>query len=388
LHSPSNGACRSVYLAAGLALVLCSATALGAAAAQPGGGAKDPLKLFEPMMPVFSDVRCSNCHGGVDVFSDERHGGGALKKDEVPLKDGDMLPGQDGNDACTGCHDEDAENSVWRLAPQRMSFVGKDTLALCKQLRQENGLTTQDPEAFAAFLRHLSGDQLIGFAFEGYRAQTANIPDDAQAPQMDRPTFVNLARRWLQDGKARCGPWDGTISQVNALKNISPLVEEVTDIQTDITVKDGEARANVHMTGHTIQKGQACFYRRDDFTADATDLPIDLNILVARDLLTIPNFQVPGLPAPPQGVPAPPNLFGADTYTFTFRVPDVKGNDHFEERNPPGCGPVTGDRAYSLLIPGVQLAKPLDPQNPDHLHDTDVVQQGPATITTEWDLTR
>ena len=46
-----------------------------------------------------------------------------------------------------------------------MSFVGKDTLALCKQMRETNALTDEDPIAFAAFIRHVSTDPLIGFAF-------------------------------------------------------------------------------------------------------------------------------------------------------------------------------------------------------------------------------
>jgi len=329
------------------------------------------------------------------VFDDNKHGGGALDKSEVPLKDGDMLPGQQGNDACTGCHDEDAANSVWRLAPQRMSFVGKDALALCKQIRKENGLTTGDPAAFDAFLRHLGNDPLIGFAFEGYRGQTANMPDDAQAPPTERGPFIELAKRWLQEGKARCGPWNGSISETISVNRSNQLVEEVSNIQVDIDVKDGDATANVHMTGHQISRGQSCYLRRDDFTVDARDVPLtNFTVFVARDLLNIPGFQVPSLPALPQGapgappIPPPPNILGSDTYSFTAVFAPVTGKTHWEEHAPPGCGSRTGDDPYSLTIPVMQLAKPLDPSNPDHLHDTDTQDSPLGKVTTQWDLTR
>jgi len=189
-----------IHIAAGCALTVIGATAIAAAAAQPGGGgsAKDPLRLFAPMMPVFSHPRCSNCHGAVDVLAGVNHD--QLEKSDVPLNDdGDMLSGQDGNAKCRECHDEDEQNSVWRLAPRSKTFAGKDVKSLCTELVDVNGLT--DPARRADFLQHLTSDQLIGFAFEGRRGMVDN---DQQQPPMDRPTFVNLARRWLDEGKARC----------------------------------------------------------------------------------------------------------------------------------------------------------------------------------------
>src|SRR5712691_2790655 len=131
-----------VHVAAGCALAVIGGTAMAAAAAQPAGGgsAKDPLKLFEPMMTVFSHPRCSNCHGAVDVLAGINHD--ELEKSDVPLnEDGDMLPGQDGNDKCRDCHDEDEKNSVWRLAPKSKIFAGLDVKSLCAELRDVNGLT-------------------------------------------------------------------------------------------------------------------------------------------------------------------------------------------------------------------------------------------------------
>ena len=146
---------------------------MATAAAQPAGGgsAKDPFRLFQPMMTVFSHPRCSNCHGAVDILAGINHD--QLEKSDVPLnEDGDMLAGQDGNDKCRECHDEDEKNSVWRLAPKSKIFAGKDVKSLCAELRDVNGLT--DAPNRADFLQHVSNDQLIGFGFEGKRGMVDN----------------------------------------------------------------------------------------------------------------------------------------------------------------------------------------------------------------------
>ncbi len=367
------------------------------------GAVSDPLQLFEPMMPVLTHERCSNCHGGVDVFSDQSHGGGALPKNEVPLDNkGDMLPGDQGNATCTksACHDEDASNSVWRLAPKRMSFVGKDALTLCKQMREENGLATGDPAAIDAFKRHIENDQLIGFAFEGYRAQLDNMPDpakdqadDAEPPPMDREAFLKLAARWVDEGKARCGPWTGTMVETLTQNEVNKSVEQVMNIQIDITVDGGEATAHVTGTGHTISPGPGCQLRRDDISIDQKDVPVDLHIIMANDI-AVPGFQLPSPASIAPGVALPQNVpspFAGDTYTFIVNLGPVQGTDHFEQHdNTPqgGCITTTGDSQFVPSLAGYTVAKPLDPNDKDHLHDTDTQQAGPYTTTWEWDLNR
>jgi hypothetical protein len=387
----------------GLSVIGVAAAQANVVAAQGGGAVNDPLQLFEPMMPVLTHERCANCHGGVDVFSDQSHGGGALEKSDVPLNaKGDMLPGQSGNSTCTqsACHDEDAANSVWRLAPKQMSFVGKDALALCKQMRQENGLATGDPAAFDAFMSHIENDPLIGFAFEGYRAQLDNMPDpaknqpgDAEPPtMMDRATFAQLATRWLDAGHARCGPWTGTIAGTFSQTLTTPLTEQVTTIQADIAVDGGDAKAHVTMTQHSTSRGQGCYLRIDDVKIDQKDVPVDLHILVANDLSTIPGFQIPTLPALPQGVPALPNPLGQDTYTLILTLPPLTGTDTFEEHNPTaqgGCPVTRGDHPITLSpLAGTQIAKPIDPNDRDHLHDTDTQHANGSSVTWDWDLSR
>ncbi len=136
---------RSWVCALGAALILAGAGSLTAAAqvppvrvssarvaAQAGQASDDdPLALFAQMMPAFSSPRCVNCHGGTNPQTDTNHEGGQV---DVPLNEsGDMRGGIGNSDACLECHT--AAPPSWRLAPHNMSFVGKDTLALCRQIR-------------------------------------------------------------------------------------------------------------------------------------------------------------------------------------------------------------------------------------------------------------
>jgi hypothetical protein len=371
-----------VHLVVACALMLAGISTVSIAAAQPAGGgsAKDPLKLFEPMYPVFESARCVNCHGVVDPIAGINHD----KIEGVPLDVGNMLPGQDGNSACLECHDENAQNSVWRLAPSELSFANKSPLELCKQIRADNGLQSGGAQSFAMFLNHLSNDQLIGMAFEGKRAMTENDPSP---PPMDRGQFVSFARRWLQEGKAECGIWNGTISQ-----HIVASGFETWDVTIDIDVKDGEARGQVHGTGHIHQTGQGCFVRDDSLTIDTgnTTVGVDLGVLVNSDLLPTGLPQIPVPANLPPGVPPPP-LFGSNNgYQLILRITNVDANDHWEQINqPPSCAHTSGDNPFPFTYGGGVVNKTFDPKDPDHLHDTDVFQ-GPngATITTTWDLSR
>ena len=210
------------------------------------------------------------------------------------------------------------------------------------------------------------------------------VDNDQQPPSMDRPTFVNLARRWLQEGKARCSAWSGTITQT--IDQTGPMMSKTT---IQVTVKDGDAIAAVHMTGHRQTTGQGCSMRDDTFTADTDGDLADLTILVNRDLLSVPGFQAPPLPAVPPGMPAPPNLGDNNGYSFVLRIPAVQGNDHWEQVNtPPSCVRTSGNTPFTLTPAGGVVNKMIDPRTPDHLSDNDVQQQPGAIITTEWDLTR
>lgn len=78
------------------------------------------------MVPTFTEEpRCVNCHGGVDPFADPtNHGGGT----------------QDPKSDCDTCHSEmpgkkGGGTSKRRLALPEHSFLGKDAVTLCKQMR-------------------------------------------------------------------------------------------------------------------------------------------------------------------------------------------------------------------------------------------------------------
>src|SRR5262249_37995481 len=138
-----------------------------------------------------------------------------------------------------------------------MAFAGKDLKAMCIQVRDRNGLASGDKAQWGAFISHLEGDDLIGMAFEGKRAITDKSPEgpvSAEPPPVDRAAFVQMADKWLREANARCGPWNGTVSQTITHKVISPLDEDVLDVQIDIDVKDGDGTAHVKLTGHKYSK--------------------------------------------------------------------------------------------------------------------------------------
>src|SRR6266536_2052694 len=196
----------------GLVLMLSAVGAIGVAA-QGAPAATAPVQLFDAMMPTLMSPRCSNCHGATNALTGENHGGGEVS--DVPVDDnGDMRPGTLSNEQCVECHDEPppvGQPQVWRLAPKRMSFNGKDTATLCQQMRSINELVTEDQSKKEKFIEHISTDQLIGFAFEGRRGMLENSP---LPPPMTRPQFIAAAQRWLDDGHARCGAgWTGSIVQ-------------------------------------------------------------------------------------------------------------------------------------------------------------------------------
>ena len=94
----------------------------------------------------------------------------------------------------------------WRLAPHNMSFVGKDTLPLCRQIRTTNGLDTGDPAALEAFVRHIENDPLIALGFAGQGAigkDSAFAPITPDPPGITLGQMVAYAQDWTQKGHAR-----------------------------------------------------------------------------------------------------------------------------------------------------------------------------------------
>src|ERR1041385_7235647 len=118
---------------------LLAVTGLGtlSVSAQTSARDDDPLAMFAELMPVFSSPRCVNCHGGTNPQTNLNHPGG---QQDVPVDgQGNMSFETGRNEECLTCHTA-AGTDGWRLAPKDMSFVGKDTLPLCRQFRKGSSL--------------------------------------------------------------------------------------------------------------------------------------------------------------------------------------------------------------------------------------------------------
>lgn len=163
------------------------------------------LDLFQSMMPAFSHPRCMNCHGVTDPISGANHGGGKIAVG--PQAPGKNITTPAGNGVCLDCHTalvakdpSGSERGPWRIAPAQMSFVGKDTKAICQQVAE---FGFPDPALGTEFFqRHVAGDDLIGLAFVGRSGDAAKT---SSPPPMGRPQFVQLAMKWATDGRHGCG---------------------------------------------------------------------------------------------------------------------------------------------------------------------------------------
>ena len=99
------------------------------------------------MMPVFEHPRCSNCHGGVDPFTDA-HRGGAMDSTAD-------------DEQCQDCHDQ---LPGWRIPGPGMFFAGRDAETICKQIKF---LSFGGAEDFVEHIRNDHGN--IQFIATGYK---------------------------------------------------------------------------------------------------------------------------------------------------------------------------------------------------------------------------
>ena len=307
------------------ALLVLAGVGTTSAGAQTSAIGQDPLELFAELMPVFSSPRCVNCHGGTNPATDLNHAGGQV---DVPLDrpGGDMLFETGANKACLECHTAPAAAAgSWRLAPQRLSFVGKDTMSLCRQFRTEKfSVNTRTADSRGFWLNHLQTDELIGIAFVGNGGVDENSPfaDDVtvEPPPMSKGEFLAKAQRWLKDGQGACSnKWNGTITEDSTSSEKvtfapAPGGREVKqETHNIITVAENVATAEVHwtMTDFTDVPLKECqTFVHHTFTADGTKLPVQLTIVLNPP--TIPAGAAPGQLPPgfklPPGVELPPGF--------------------------------------------------------------------------------
>jgi hypothetical protein len=167
-------------------------------------------------------------------------------------------------------------------------------------------------------------------------------------------------------------------------------------------VEDGDAKAHVSAHGHMYAKGQACEYRRDTFTAVAdttADLTIEINMDIANVLSLPPGVSLPNIsniPGAPGGAGSPnvplPDFGGPNGYQMIIKVTSVKGTDEWEESTasgiPPKCTVTRGTKDWSFAPAFGLYQKQLDPNDPDHLKDSDSSSNGRDEMRVTWDLTR
>lgn len=243
-------ACIGLALAACLAAALATAqqTAQQAAqlAAQQPTGPTDPLEYFAEMMPVFSHDRCTGCHGRVNP--------------ELATGNNHSM-GQFTNPAdCNDCHTQAPD---WKTRPD-LTFFNQNTKQLCQmqstqvERMRDSARAASIPIAVtdATYLRHLSGDSLIGAAFTG---TAAGAFGRANPPPMKRTDFVAAADAWLKVG-AGCGGWNGKITQTETFRSYYSYaaaagngsmtsVQEVASRRITIWRRDGVSTASVTASG-------------------------------------------------------------------------------------------------------------------------------------------
>lgn len=252
-------------IALGLALLLASSGSFAMAAqaqsapilraAQGAGQGSDGLSLFRPLMPVLTNPRCVNCHGGTDPATGENHGGGVVAASDSPVA------------PCLECHTAGTTvvRGVTRGPWEAVSGIKFDAeiVPMCETMRHV--VQVLGPSGFVSFL---AADPVVGLGFDGLRGMDERgpfWPVDAEPPPMNRTDFVAAAQRWATEGRAECGGhgWSGTIVQTTNLRSVSPGSELSTDLTVTINVINGQATAMVHMLGSTIQDGATDVQPRD-----------------------------------------------------------------------------------------------------------------------------
>ena len=155
------------------------------------------VKAYAEMLPVFRHARCTNCHGGMDVFSDRHPGAGALEEELNPR---DRLHDTEFREAfsaqCVDCHDGLAG---WTVPPPGQFFIGRSDEELCMQMKMSN----RTPELFVShvFNDH-GGIQFIAAGFKGDRAvgeeELTRLGLRVEPPPGTQAELTEKARRFVE----------------------------------------------------------------------------------------------------------------------------------------------------------------------------------------------
>jgi hypothetical protein len=177
----------------------------------------DAPKAFAKMVPTFKHARCINCHGGVDPFTGDKHGGDTVKR-EADGKGNNFPFG-----GCDLCHSLEG----WKTPETKLSFVGKDAVQLCKQMKREH------PDA-SEFIAHITEDRgrtpFVQVSFLGTRAldeygqevyeKNTHKKFKPEPPPISQTAFVSQGETWIEamggkftgDDECGCVPHHYTLS--------------------------------------------------------------------------------------------------------------------------------------------------------------------------------
>ncbi len=195
-------------------------------------------KAFAAMTPTFQTPRCINCHGLVNPFTGANHGGGEQEgkvvKERIERVDNGLEPAHDVVHPsykvydCNDCHIHapilsDAK-AGWRIPSPSFSFVGKDSVQLCRQMKQ----TMPDAQRFVDHVAKDEGNDVpfIQIAFEGtrdlndlngqatYEYKTGkDYKPEPPPPPITHANFIAQAQAWVDamGGKFRGDPDCGCV---------------------------------------------------------------------------------------------------------------------------------------------------------------------------------
>ena len=163
----------------------------------PVGKQVQAVKVFESMLPVFRHPRCTNCHGGMNVFDDSRHPGASGLDEELDPRS--RLHDDAFKEAftaqCTDCHDG---LPGWTVPPPGQFFHDRSDEALCKQMKMSNST----PERYVGHIRNdHEGIQFIAAGFKGDRALGEDglkeIHKKAEPPPGTQLELTDKAQRYV-----------------------------------------------------------------------------------------------------------------------------------------------------------------------------------------------
>ncbi len=325
--------------------------------------------MFAALMPVFKSERCVNCHGGTIPDQDINHAGGEVPVPREP--NGDMMRvGTGSNEKCVECHDLPEIKFTWRLAPGRLSFVGRDTKQLCRQLHADpHEFNLKVASGRSKFLHHLLTDKLIVDAFAGDKGFAGD--EHPERPPMNHQTFIALARRWLEDGEGACADlWNGTITETTTStqkQSFAPVPggrEVKADTRVAITVRNSEATGVVRwdMRDFTDVPTRTCAtYNHNSWSVLKNNVPMEVTFVLVEPLPKSVAAAMPTAPALPPGVQLPAgfptpeqmNVPGAGESFFRFQAPQLVAGQHRSDiRSTPGCQQVVAEAKYDYHVEG------------------------------------